>query len=366
VTVAVTHTWVWESVARVTPILVFLLGITVVAELADVAGVFEAAAGLASRGGGGSVRRLWLFVVVLGTTTTVLLSLDTTAVLLTPVVLALASRLGVPPWPFALATVWLANTASLLLPVSNLTNLLLVDKLGWSVARYTGRMWVPALVAVAVSVLILGVLLRASLRGRYAPIDEAAPRDAVLFRSALWVCLAVGPLFVAGIPPWVVGVVGAALLAALFAWRRRSALRWGLLPWRLVVITLGLFLVVGFLQQHGLSRVLADLAGSGAGFGSMLRMSVAGGVGSNLVNNLPAYVALEPVASGSPDRLLALLVGTNVGPLITLWASLATLLWRERCRAGGLQVKAAGFAVAGLVGVPVLLVATTGALWLTR
>ena len=365
-----THTWVWESVARVTPILVFLLGITVVAELADAAGVFDAAAAVSSRGGHGSVRRLWLLVVVLGSVTTVLLSLDTTAVLLTPVVLALAARLGVAPWPFALATVWLANTASLLLPVSNLTNLLLVDKLHWSVATYTGRMWLPALVAVAVSVAVLGVLLRSSLRGRYAPVPTDEVHDVTLFRASVAVCVAVGPLFVLGVPPWVVGVSGAVLLALLFAWRRRSALSWALLPWRLVVITLGLFLVVGFLQQHGLSRMLGDVAGTagpaGDGFGSLLRTTATGAVGSNLVNNLPAYVALEPVASSSPDRLLALLIGTDLGPLITLWGSLATLLWRDRCRVRGLEISARRFALAGLVGVPLLLLATTGTLWLTR
>ena len=258
-----THWWVWESVARVTPILVFLLGITVVAELADAAGVFASAAGLAARGGKGSVLRLWLLIVVLGTCTTVLLSLDTTAVLLTPIVLALASRLGIAPWPFALAIVWLANTASLLLPVSNLTNLLLVDKLHWSVAHYSGRMWLPALVAIVVSVGLLAILLRSSLRGRYGASDVTEPRDPVLFRTAVLVCLGVGPLFVAGVPPWVVGISGAVLLGLVFLWRRRDVLRWALLPRRLVVITLGLFLVVGFLQQHGLSGWLADLAGDG-------------------------------------------------------------------------------------------------------
>jgi arsenical pump membrane protein len=281
-------------------------------------------------------------------------------------VLSLASRLGVAPWPFALATVWLANTASLLLPVSNLTNLLLVNKLDWSVARYTGRMWLPALVAVAVSVVVLGLLLRSSLQGRYSPTADEAVRDRVLFRLSVTVCAVVGPLFVVGVPPWVVGSAGAAVLAFAFAWRRRASLRWGLLPWRLVVITLALFMAVGFLQQHGLSRVLGDLAGSSDTFGGLLRTAASGAVGSNLVNNLPAYVALEPIAATSPDRLLALLIGTNLGPLITLWGSLATLLWRERCRARGLEVKAGGFALAGLVGVPLLLVSTTAALWFTR
>ncbi len=357
--------WVWDTLTRVAPILLFLLAITVVAELADAAGVFESAASLAARTGRGSERRLWMLVVVLATVTTVLLSLDTTAVLLTPVVLALAVRLQLPPWPFALTTVWLANTASLLLPVSNLTNLLLVDRLRWSVRTYTARMWLPALVAVAATALVLAILHRGTLGGTYE-VDPVHPtHDRVLWRTAVVVCVAVGPLFVLGVPPWLVGVLGALVLVTVFAARDRSRLVWSLVPWRLVAISLALFLAVGFLQQHGLSRWLTDAAGHGEGFGDLLRLSGTAAVGSNLVNNLPAYLALEPVAGASSVRLLAVLVGTNVGPLVTLWGSLATLLWRERCRSRQVAVSARRFALTGLVGVPLLLVATTATLWAT-
>ncbi len=359
--------WVWADVLRVAPILVFLLSITVVAELADAAGVFESAASLASRQGGGSVLRLWLLLVGLAAGCTILLSLDTTAVLLTPVVLTVARHLGLKPWPFALATVWLANTASLLLPVSNLTNLLLVDQLGWSVATYVGRMWLPALVSILVSVVLLWLLVRRSLRGRYEHPEPPVPHDVVLFRTALVVCLLLGPAFVVGIPPWIVGCAAALVLGAVFAWRSPRVLRLGLVPWQLVVTTLGLFLVVGLLEQHGLTEWLTTVAGTASdGPIVLLRTAFVGAAASNLVNNLPAYVALEPVAASSPDRLLALLLGTNLGPLITLWGSLATLLWRDRCRSGGLEVGAGRFAVAGVVGVPVLLLTATLALWLTR
>ncbi len=357
--------WIADALIRVAPILVFLAGITIVAELADRAGVFTSASGVAARAGGGSVRRLWLVVVALAALTTILLSLDTTAVLLTPVVLVLARRLGVPPWPFALATVWLANTASLVLPVSNLTNLLLVDQLHWSVAEYTSRMWLAALVAIVVSAGVLAILFRGSLSGRYHRLPSARARDIVLFRASVGVCAMVGTLVILGVAPWIVSVAGAAVLAPLFVWRQRDLLSWDLLPWRLVAITLALFLAVGFLQQHGLTTWLGSLAGSGDDLLALLRLSASGAVGSNLVNNLPAYIALEPVAASSSDRMLALLVGTNLGPLITVWGSLATLLWRERCRAADVQVSLQRFALAGIIGMPLLIVICTATLWAT-
>jgi arsenical pump membrane protein len=93
-------------------------------------------------------------------------------------------------------------------------------------------------------------------------------------------------------------------------------------------------------------------------------MSGVATVGANVVNNLPAYAALEPTA-GSVPRTFALLVGVNAGPLVLLWGSLATLLWRERCRARGVTVGWREFATTGLIGVPLVVVASTIALALT-
>jgi hypothetical protein len=118
------------ALTRGGPVLGFLAAITVLAELADRAGVFDAAAVWCARAAGGSTVRLFLLIAALGTTTTIAMSLDTTAVLLTPVMLTLTTRLGLRSLPFALLAVWLANTASLLLPVSNLTNLLALQRWG--------------------------------------------------------------------------------------------------------------------------------------------------------------------------------------------------------------------------------------------
>jgi arsenical pump membrane protein len=358
--------WVFTSIQDIFPILVFLGAISIVAELADFAGVFSAASQLAARWDHGSIRRLWLIVVLLSSLTTIFLSLDTTAVLLTPVVLVMASRIGISPWPFALTTVWLANTASLVLPVSNLTNLLLVNRLHWSVFHYATRMWFPALVAILVTLIVLIGLLRTSLRGHYSKVTISVVRDPLLFRLSLVICLLVGPFFLAGIVPWLVAVVSALILLIAFSIWQRDQLTWTLFPLRLLLITLALFLTVGFLQHEGLNHWLSKVAGTGDGFLSLLRLATSGAIGSNMINNLPAYVALEPLAGTSSIRMLALLIGTNLGPLITLWASLATLLWVQRCKSAQVSVSIRKFTLAGLVGVPILLLSTVTALWMTR
>ena len=355
-----------STTARIAPILAFLVAITVVAELSDAAGVFDAAAVRAARLARGCTRRLFALVVLLATFTTVVLSLDTTAVLLTPVVLALASRLQLPPAPFAMAVVWLANTASLLLPVSNLTNLLAVNRLDTSAMSFAGRMWLPALFAVTVTTAVLAVAYRRQLRGRYAVPDVFVARDPVLLRACALVCVVVAPVFVTGIPVWATAGLAALVLAALFARRAPRQLRFALLPWRLVLLVEGLFLFIATLGAHGLDALLQHLAGRDGSPIGLLRTAGAGAVASNLFNNLPSYLALERVTEAQRHQLFGLLLGTNLGPLVLLWGSLATLLWRERCKARGVRVSGWQFARLGTVGVPLVLAASWAGLLLTR
>jgi arsenical pump membrane protein len=359
---------VGELAHRVLPVLAFLVAITVVAELSERAGVFDVAAVAAARAARGRVRALWALVVVLAVASTVVLSLDTTAVLLTPVVLTLARRLGLPAAAMAMTTVWLANTASLLLPVSNLTNLLSLHRLqdmGIGVAGFVQLTSLPALTAVGVTVAALAVAFRHELRGGYDHPVAAAPHDRTLLVASAVVCLALGPAFVTGVNvAWPAGAA-ALLLVAAFAWRDRQQLAWSLIPWRAVVLVAVLFTAVRLLGDAGLTRLVVSNAGQGDGFGPYLRLSAAGAVASNVIDNLPAYLALEPAASSSPGRVVALLVGVNCGPLVTLWASLATLLWRERCRSQGVPVSRRRFALRGLAVVPLLLVACCAALTLT-
>ncbi|TWD84123.1 arsenite efflux membrane protein ArsB [Kribbella amoyensis] len=346
-------------IERIGPVLIFLVAVTVIAGLADTAKVFDVAAREAAHLGKGRTWRLWLLVVALATASTVVLSLDTAAVLLTPVVLAMARQLQLPPKLFAFTTVWLAGTASLLLPVSNLTNLLALHQfhqLDLGLRDYLGLSWRPALAAILITVAVLAALFHRDLGRPYAVPPTPVVDDKVLFWGAAGVCLALGPAFVSGVEvAWPAGV-GALILIGLFAVRRRDELTWSLIPWRLVVTVVGLFLLVAALTEHGLERVLGEIAGTSSdGLLADLRLTTTAAAGANAVDNLPAYLAMEPVAATEGRRLTLLLIGVNFGCLLTLWGSLATLLWRDRCRTAGVHISWWSFLWRGLILTPLVL-----------
>ena len=202
----------------------------------------------------------------------------------------------------------------------------------------------------AVTVLGLAGWHRQHLTGRYAVPTVAPATDKVLFFGTAAACALLVPALLLGVEV-AIASAGAALLALAFAaWRRPQGLTPSLVPWRLVLLVLGLFLVVAAVGPLGVDELLRN------GVGGSLRTSFVAAGGANVVNNLPAYLAVERVVPH--DQLLPLLLGVNLGPLITPWGSLATLLWAERCRAKGVQIGWITYAAAGLVLVPVLLLTT--------
>ncbi len=341
---------------RVWPILLFVVAVTVVAELASRAGLFDVvAAGLARLARGRTVW-LWVLVVALATVATAFLSLDTTAVLLTPVVVAMAVARKLDPLPFAFVTVVLANTASLVLPVSNLTNLLASDALGGhDPVAFLALLGPSALIAIAVSVAVLTAVFLRRLPRTYPDAGAPTVADPVLLRVSAVVTVALLPLLVIGLDPWMPALAAAVVLVVVFAWRAPRALGIRLIPWSLLVFAGGLFLAVGALEALGIGRVTSVLAGSGDDVVSLWQLAGVGALAANGINNLPAYLAMESVA-GSPTRLAALLIGVNAGPIITPWASLATLLWHDRLVAAGIEVRWSRFILLGAVIAPLILV----------
>lgn len=350
-----------EVLGRTLPVVAFLLTITVVAEVADLAGVFDVAGHAAARVAGHRVLVLWLLLAALAVVVTALLSLDTTAVLLTPVALTVARQLRLPAAPFALTTLFLANTASLFLPVANLTNLLAMarfERLGTDHTDFVALALLPGTVAVIGTLLVVWVVHRRELRGGFVREAPAGGHDPVLLRLAAVTCLAIGPLFVLGVTPWVVSATAAAVLVLGVRFRAPFLLGRLSVPWVMGVIITVLFVAIQLLLDLGGEGALASLTGSGDGAGDLARVAAVGALASNAANNLPAFMALESVAGDSPRRLMALLIGTNVAPVVTPWGSLATILWLHRVRAAGVVIPVRTLVVQGLA---VALVAGGGA-----
>jgi arsenical pump membrane protein len=346
------------------PTVGFLAAILVFGHLCDEAGVFTYLGAVAARAARGSARRLLGLVIILAALVTATLTLDATVVLVTPVVLAMAASAHVSARPGAYACVRLANSASLLLPVSNLTNLLAFGRSGLSFGRFTALMTLPWLVVCALEWLALRWFFRRELR----PVSRTRPDVPPLPRYALIVLLLT-----------VAGFVTASSLHAAPAWAALAGCVALLLPrlaaravaWRQVVVeaspgfclfVLALSVVVDAVTRHGLGSALARLVPADGSWLALLAVAALAAALANVVNNLPATLALVPLVAGRPVLVLAVLLGVNLGPNLAYPGSLATLLWRRQLH-GANRPRAREFHLLGALTVPVLLVASVTALW---
>jgi arsenical pump membrane protein len=128
------------------------------------------------------------------------------------------------------------------------------------------------------------------------------------------------------------------------------------------LFVLALAIVVDAVTRHGLASGLRHLVPSGSSFGALLALSFVAAALANVLNNLPATLALVPLVAGAPGPVLAVLLGVNIGPNLAYPGSLATLLWRRRLPERD-KPKAREFHLLGALTVPPLLVVTVGALW---
>jgi arsenical pump membrane protein len=359
-----------EETRRLFPVVAFLAAVLLIAKLCDDAGLFHAFGVMMARASAGRPTTLLGQVFALAAATTAVLSLDATIVLLTPVVLVTARTLAAPVRPHALATAHLSNTASLLLPVSNLTNLLAFSTAaaaGLSFTGFTALMALPWLVAIAAEY----VIFRCWFARDLAPVQPVEVTETPHLPRFV---LAVVGLTLAGFaltslvgldPVWA-ALAGAVVLAAHSLARRRSTVgelaRAVHVPFLVFVLALGV--VVQAVMDSGLGTWMGRLVPDGTDLPALLGIAAVAAVLANVVNNLPAVLVMLPlVAASGPTAILAVLIGVNVGPNLTYVGSLANLLWRRVLNSRGIRTSATQFTALGLVTVPVTLVLAVVALW---
>ncbi len=354
-----------DRLKEIGPTVAFLAGILVFGHLCAEAGVFDYLGARAALASAARPRRLLILVVVLAAIITAVLTLDATVVLLTPVVMTTVRRMQVAARPHAYACTHLANSGSLLLPVSNLTNLLAFAASGLSFGHFAALMVVPWLLACGCEWLALRTFFRSDLP------DEPGATPAEI-RAAPRYALAILAITVAGFvitsslkvnPAWA-AFGGCALLLAPRVRRRdirpRSLVAEASPGFCLFVLALAV-IVLG-VTKHGLGHALDSITPSGTGLLALLGAAFLAAAVANLVNNLPATLALIPIVTGQPALVLAVLIGVNVGPNATYGGSLATLLWR-RLLPDDAKPRAREFHVLGFATVPVIMALTTVALW---
>jgi arsenical pump membrane protein len=368
---------VWHIIWNATLTFVALI---IISLILDEAGFFKWAALHVARWGGGRGAALFALVILLGAVVSALFANDGTALILTPIVLAMLTALGFRPaatLAFILATGFIADSASLPLVISNLVNIVSADYFKLTFGQYAGVMIGVDIVAVLASLGVLFLMFRKNLPARYdagvLELPEAAIRDQNVFRIG-WVVLGVllvgyfaaGPL---GVPVSAVAVLGAVLLWVVAARGKtvdtRAVLRGA--PWQIVFFSLGMYLVIYGLKNAGLTDALAGLldrfAAGGlwtATLGTGFLMAFVSSVMNNMPSVLIGTLAIDATtASGivKEGMIYANIVGNDLGPKITPIGSLATLLWLHVLASRGIKIGWGQYFMVGIVlTVPVLLI----------
>ena len=348
------------------PVVVFLVAVLVLGDAAASLGLFRGLGSHLGSAARGRPDRMLGATFVGASSTTAVLSLDATVVLLTPVVTTAAEHQDLPARPHQVACARLANSASVLLPVSNLTNLLVFGATGLSFlgfAAATAPVWVVALLGeYAILRLWFRRVLRTAGHDDPAPATRI-PRLPLLVVGAVLAAFAVTSPF--GLDPAWVAAAGAVVLGAV-------ALNRGVTGWRHTVLAAQLpfawFVLLGGRRRRGRQHLHRQAVRSAVpddtGLGSLLVIALIATAAANLLNNLPATLLLLPVVAPlGPVALLALLVGVDIGSNLTYAGSLANLLWRRLLQRAGTPPAARDFTVLGLVTTVPLVAVCTVALW---
>ena len=298
---------------------------------------------------------LFAGAAVLTGVVTAVLNLDTSVAFLTPVLVYLARSRGLRESALVYGCLLLSNAGSLLLPGSNLTNLIVLGHLHLTGGEFLARMWLPSAAALAVTAVVVALIERRSLRAGNTDLGgppRFVPRVglAAVGLAAVLVLTLRSP----AIPVLAVGVVAAGVHLAR---RRVSA--------GAIADVLGLPVLTGL---FGLAVALGVVGRTWSGPADLLShlgswgTAATAGLATVLVNNLPAASLL---AARTPDHPFALIVGLNLGPNLCVTGSLAWLLWLRAARAAGARPSLRRASLIGAVAVPLSVAVALIALALT-
>ncbi len=359
----------------------FFLGLMVISAFAEEAGIFDALSNAAARWGRGSAKRLSVAVFAVGAVISVFLTNDSTALILTPVVYALVTRLRLPVLPFMFACTFIADTASFVLPVSNPINIIIQGAFGSTLATFLRYLLLPSIAAIGLNTALFLWLFRRDLAVGYELLQPAQRRrhtpKLLLVSSCILGLIAVAYVLgsILQLPLSWVALGGAAVmaLAALVSGRLDLRALKRRISWPIFLFIAGMFVVVRAVENLGFTaafgNALIRLAG-GRPFPTVLLVAGGTAVGSNLINNVPMSLvmvsALRTLPTGIPayhSLPFAAMLGADLGPNLTTIGSLATMVWLLILRRRGLEISTLEYFKLGVTFVPALILVGSLLIW---
>ena len=345
----------------------------------DAAGVFEWAALHIARTARQSGRRLFFGTLLLGAMVAALFANDGAALILTPIVYQMMRALrtsGETTLAFLMAMGFIADTTSLPFTISNLVNILSADYFRIGFVTYAARMIPVDVVSLLASLAMVWLVFRRSVPRSVGtedlPDPASAIRDRTLFR---WTWPVLG-LLLAGYAaseflrlPVSLFAGGAALFfTILAALSPRVEVRRLIpeAPWKIVVFSIGMYLVVFGLRNVGLTAVVTGWLTAASAHGPLVATLSTGALSacmSAVMNNMPTVMVNALAIHGVPGAAhhlampLANVVGSDLGPKMTPIGSLATLLWLHTLGKKGVHIGWGYYMRVGLIlTLPVLAV----------
>lgn len=349
------------------------IGIIILSMVLDEIGFFEWCAIKMAKLSKGNGHLMFVYALLLGSFVSALFANDGAALILTPILLAKMRILKLNAktiLAFLLAGGFISDSASLPFVFSNLTNIVTANYFDIGFVQYLSNMLVPYIVSTVVSIIVLWVILRKDIP-KEVDISLLKNPDDVLKNKTLfkfaWLFLAlllmgyfIGDQF--NLPVSVFALGGGVLFLAIASYFK-SARAWLTIktaPWQVVWFSIGLYIVVYGLKNAGLTDYLAIVLKDLAQQGDTIAIVGTGFIAaflSAIMNNMPTVMVMDIALQDIPNQTLAYanIIGCNLGPKMTPFGSLATLLWLHVLSKKGVKIGFWQYSKFGLLVTPPVL-----------
>jgi len=358
------------------------IGIIILSLVLDEIGFFEWCALKMAKFSNGDGVKMFIYSILLCALVSALFANDGAALILTPILLAKMRILKLNMktiLAFLLAGGFISDSASLPFVFSNLTNIVTANYFNIGFAEYLLNMYLPFIVSVIITIIVLLIVLRKDIPKK-VDIDLLKDADSVLKNKTLfyfsWIFLA---LLLVGYfigdaydIPVSVFALGGGLLFLLISTLSKTVEPVHIIknaPWQVVWFSLGLYIVVYGLKNAGLTDYLTVMLESLNTQGDLIAVLGTGFISAVLsafMNNMPTIMVMDIALKdiGNSAMIYANIIGCNLGPKMTPFGSLATLLWLHTLNQKGVKIGFWQYSKFGLIVTPpVLLVVLLTLVW---